>query len=100
METPRKGGENSSPILVVPVRTSHGSLRSVVSGAQRPIRIDPPQEPCKSRSGALRALGLGTSLVADTGLKGVQQKCLCPSMPVERGSAFPTHLSAIRGQDL
>jgi hypothetical protein len=39
-------------------------------------------------------------VVADTGLKGVQQKCLCPSMPVERASAFPTHLSAIRSQDL
>jgi hypothetical protein len=57
--------------------------------ARRSIRIDAPQEPCKSRSGALRAVGLGTSLVADTGLKGVQQKCLCPSMPVERGSVIP-----------
>jgi hypothetical protein len=48
----------------------------------------------------LRAVGLGTSLVADTGLKGVQQKCLCPSMPVERGSVFPTQLSTISGEDL
>ena len=47
----------------------------------------------------LRAVGLGTSLVADTGLKGVQQKCLCPSMPVERGSVFPTQLSANSGQE-
>jgi hypothetical protein len=29
METPRKGGENGSPSLVVSVRTSHGGLRSV-----------------------------------------------------------------------
>lgn len=70
------------------------------SGARRSIRIDASQEPCKSRSGALQAVGLGTSLVADTGLKGVQQKCLCPSMPVERGSVIPRQPSATTGQDL
>lgn len=92
-------GRTGLPSLVVSVRTSHGSLRSV---ALRRLEGNSHRSAPRSVQIAQRRLARRRSWY-EPGCRhrpqGGPAECLCPSMPAERGSVFPTQMSANSGQD-
>ena len=88
------------PSLVVAVGTSHGSLRSV---ALR--RLEGQFASIRPKSRANRAAApCGPSVLVRAWLqtpasRGSSRNACVRGMPVERGSVFPTQLSATSGQE-
>jgi hypothetical protein len=98
-DSSQRRGRAGLPSLVVSVRTSHGSLRSV---ALRRLEGNSHRSAPRSVQIAQRRLARRRSWY-EPGCRhrpqGGPAECLCPSMPAERGSVFPTQMSANSGQD-